>query len=770
MGDDNSHNEGHAPESEVEDAHNPTAVDTAAPVLTSDSQHQTVPLTTANLNPVYRAPPEVQTCPDDPISNPHPDIDLTGVDLGSPPTTTSDPQTDNPQSSSYWQFADCASWQNTTADPQTDNSPSTLPDSEDQPTTWSGLADSSYEPDILDYDTFGTDVLEGSLQDTYNSQPEAANNPFPTSDQIPVRTASAHAPAAGGPLTGSNTASGVYSNLLAPSVPQPRFASAADRHAEPLRRLAHRNQRLVHPQRTSTQSVPFLSQREQVVRTQGQPWGRRNRAQASSSNSGPGPASRQEDPGTMPQGPDDVYRYVIEETFTALASTRQPSTRHVYQLFVHNLVQFIVNNRLPNRLQLVNRTNFEIAVTQAIIRATSHPQQYTRAVLDHLQEVGLFILDEEARNGALWHDETEVMGMTFSATALRLDRDRYLGRIGNRNWRVSWVQGTLIDNRPDNDGGSEDGTVDNTRDREPRLRRVGENDSNLSSFPNGVLRLSKSPPASNSRRSAKRPPAKSAQKKRAPGARRTKGTNARVAARDDPSNPLTERTSNNQTTWATNMGGRLVEFASHIRGRPDPWDCLLGDTFTTNERGQLTKHLQHLHEMDPADLAHMQLDNARPSNFEGHDDKDWYVYGEFVHGDPGLYKCLLCKKEHKGCQVDNSFTRHMRNNHGIGVQPPPITTQEVDRHHQKKVKSGAWARQLAALESLEERRNAAAAQAAADQAGLALSLVGGGAGVKRSASEAGLDDEDDVEEEDDIALEDWLARATGAYREDGEEE
>ncbi len=118
----------------------------------------------------------------------------------------------------------------------------------------------------------------------------------------------------------------------------------------------------------------------------------------------------------------------------------------------------------------------------------------------------------------------------------------------------------------------------------------------------------------------------------------------------------------------------------------------------------------------------MQVDNDY-SNWEGWDDEDCFAWGEYFGGRDPLYpwRCLLCKS-HMVSQRASGFARHFRLIHGIKVVVPPTSAGKEE-----------------------------------------------GTGLKRSASDAGLDDGGEVREADvgeeevgeELVMEDALVRWTG---------
>ncbi|KIW69753.1 hypothetical protein PV04_05611 [Phialophora macrospora] len=458
-----------------------------------------------------------------------------------------------------------------------------------------------------------------------------------------------------------------------------------------------------------------------------------------------------------------IQSFAIDRTLRDLERQPRMNYQQVYRNLVRYYVELVINENVPH--YWISRLDLEVELAQVIIVATRSPEQYTREHLATLQELGDSMRTHRARDYRyIWFAEMAQAGITLEdVTVVYEDTDEYERLTGFRDWVHQWVHGTLDEGTLGVNGPAAPATSSNNAGGQasqgpwadvtvshghPRVTPSVPNPSQPSAAGGNAMHpLSGTrPPASNSLPSASNGGRASSSSRHA--------SAARPATGNAVANPLTVRVNNGRTTFATNMGGGLVDFAEHQRGLRCPWTCLLGDSYVTNERGQLTGHLQRHHHMDAANLAHMLVDNPNASNFEGHDNKECFAWGQYVHGDRLPWKCLLCAN-HKGMKEGrNTLGRHLRLLHGIRVVIPRVDERQVGRHHQPGTTAGGLARRLEAVERAEEQRAAdAAAQGAAIKVGLRLNLTG----TKRSALDAGLEEEEDEEEE-------------GEEEENGEEE
>jgi hypothetical protein len=452
-----------------------------------------------------------------------------------------------------------------------------------------------------------------------------------------------------------------------------------------------------------------------------------------------------------------IQSFAIDRALRDLESDPRMNYQQVYRSLVRHYVALVINEGVPQ--YWISRLHLEVELAQVIVVATGSPELYTRDHLATLQELGDSMRTHRARDyRQVWLAELAQVGITLDdVTRVYEDTDEYERLTGFRDWVHQWVhgtldEGTLGDNGPavgatssNNAGGSAsqgpwaDVTVTHGRSHvtpsAPTTSQPGATGGNAMHLPSGNR-----PPAANSLLST------SNGGRVAPSSSRHASA-ARPASGNAGANPLTVSVVNGRTTFATNMGGGLVVFAEHQHGMRCPWTCLLGDSYVTNERGQLTGHLQRHHHMDAASLAHMVVANPNASNFEGHDNKECFAWGQYVHGDPLPWKCLLCAN-HKGMKSGKgTLARHVRLSHGIQVVVPRVIARPAGRHHQPGTTAGGLARRLEAAERAEQQRAAdAAAQQAAIKVGLRLTLTGG---TKRSALDAGLDDDEEDEAEED---------------------
>jgi hypothetical protein len=452
-----------------------------------------------------------------------------------------------------------------------------------------------------------------------------------------------------------------------------------------------------------------------------------------------------------------IQSFAIDRALRDLESDPRMNYQQVYRSLVRHYVALVINESVPQ--YWISRLHLEVELAQVIVVATGSPELYTRDHLATLQELGDSMRTHRARDyRQVWLAELAQVGITLDdVTVVYEDTHEYERLTGFRDWVHQWVhgtldEGTLGDNGPavgatssNNAGGSAsqgpwaDVTVTHGRSHvtpsAPTTSQPGAAGGNAMHLPSGNR-----PPAANSLLSA------SNGGRVAPSSSRHASA-ARPASGNAGANPLTVSVVNGRTTFGTNMGGGLVVFAEHQHGMRCPWTCMLGDSYVTNERGQLTGHLQRHHHMDAASLAHMVVANPNASNFEGHDNKECFAWGQYVHGDPLPWKCLLCAN-HKGMKSGKrTLARHVRLSHGIRVVPPRVIERPAGRHHQPGTTAGGLARRLEAVERAEQQRAAdAAAQQAAIKVGLRLTLTGG---TKRSALDAGLDDEEEDEAEED---------------------
>ncbi|OAG34099.1 hypothetical protein AYO21_11740 [Fonsecaea monophora] len=145
----------------------------------------------------------------------------------------------------------------------------------------------------------------------------------------------------------------------------------------------------------------------------------------------------------------------------------------------------------------------------------------------------------------------------------------------------------------------------------------------------------------------------------------------------------------NVTIWSTFTGGQVTGFGRYEHGLRRPWSCLMCDNFVAMEKGKLQAHLRERHGL--TGLRVMKVENENFSNFQGHDDQDCFVWGEYVRGDPLPWKCLLCT-DHKGIKSGKgAFPRHFQKTHGIRVVLPPVTPEELRRHNDKRAAAAAAA-------------------------------------------------------------------------------
>ncbi|ETI29577.1 hypothetical protein G647_02030 [Cladophialophora carrionii CBS 160.54] len=451
-----------------------------------------------------------------------------------------------------------------------------------------------------------------------------------------------------------------------------------------------------------------------------------------------------------------IQDLAIDRALRDLEAQPRLNYQQVYQRVVRHYVDQVVTEGMPHFW--ISRLNLEVELARVIIVATRSPEEYTRDYLATLQELGDSMRTHRARDyRAVWLAELLRAGITLDdVTVVHEDTDEYERRTEFRDWVHEWVHGTLHDGtlgdfRPtvatgnyiaggsSSSGPGADVTVSTGRSQVipsapgPSQPWAAGNDTSMPP-PSATRR-----PTSNRLRSANNPVGGASSSRCASAARPTRGNAS--------ANPLTVRVSGGRTTFAMNTAGGLVEFAEHQRGQRCPWTCLLGDSFVTNERGRLTGHLQRDHQLRAADLAHMLVDNPNASNFEGHLNKDCFAWAKYVHGDPRPWKCLLCEN-HRGMKDgQNTLARHVRQSHGIQIVLPRVDERQPGRRHHSGTSSKELARRVEAAQRAEQQRAAdAAAQEAAMKVGLRLTLIG----TKRSALDAGLDEE---EGEEDVEVE-----------------
>ena len=453
-----------------------------------------------------------------------------------------------------------------------------------------------------------------------------------------------------------------------------------------------------------------------------------------------------------------VHNKAIDEAIEALRANPLINSREFTLLAVRILINMVQTRGMPT--QYIHRTEFEIQLTRRIIEATHRPEQYTGSVLDTLQVILRNITADHRTNRDTWHGVVREMNIQFQNQGEFADAwqaaDEEYARVfrDSTHLRLSWVHGTEVaeeeddeeeeeEEEEDEEGDEEEGEVGDEDEVEEEDEIEDEHEdkgreATPQSFADEYFPATNlSPLVQDSRRVLRRRPAQDASARRPAAGNGIRSTRdlpvtrgrraparATAATRNAANNPLDERSGPPGTTrWAALIDGVLTEFARYTRGQQHSWNCLLCTRRTgiTAERGALTGHLKKHHRMDAADLAHMQVDNDY-SNWEGLDQVDCFAWGERSLNDPLYpYRCLLCPT-HRVFQVGTSFARHYRLAHGILVTVPPTTSRQ-------------------------ERE---------------------GTGQKRSASEAGLDD-DEIEEEPvreegvsgEMVLEDTLVRVTG---------
>ncbi|OAP59001.1 hypothetical protein AYL99_06298 [Fonsecaea erecta] len=351
-----------------------------------------------------------------------------------------------------------------------------------------------------------------------------------------------------------------------------------------------------------------------------------------------------------------VREHVVSEALSSLVRNPKMSIVDCYRTAIHNFLRLSVEN---NFLDLVRRFDLEVDFAIQIIRATKQPEQFTLEQMDNLQALGKSFTELAPTYREIWVQEVTRLNLWPHHEANIVDANEFQRYIGGRDWETEWVQGTLVRNEPevgvhnnphhhgniiDGDNGQEEGSA---RD----VNTVEIDDTALAALEDTVT---------------------------------SAGDGDNDSAADNNGQTILYRGRDAQgiITWSTAIDGGLTPFAQYTHGVGRPWKCLLCDRCLVTEKGSLQSHLRQRHSL--AGLKAMKIENENYSNFQGHDDNDCYMWGQYVQGDPRPWKCLLCRT-HAGIKVGKkTFARHFQKTHGIRVVLPPVTPEEVRRHNRRR--------------------------------------------------------------------------------------
>ncbi|OQU95101.1 hypothetical protein CLAIMM_01353 [Cladophialophora immunda] len=337
-----------------------------------------------------------------------------------------------------------------------------------------------------------------------------------------------------------------------------------------------------------------------------------------------------------------VREDAVTDALTSFMQNPSTSINDCYRSAVRNFLRRSVET---NILDLVRRIDIEVEFALQIIRATKRPEQFTLEQMDSLQALGKSFTEMGATYREVWLEEVTRLNIWPHHQANIVDADEYQRYIGRRDWDAEWVRGTLerseaevgAYNNPYHGGNIING--DNGQD-EGRARDVDMMD---------IVTIE---------------------------------DDHSSATDEDEETIVVGKNAQGITTWSRFVEGELTPFAQYEHGRERPWACLLCEKCVVSEKGKLLRHLRQQHGL--TGLKAMKADEKNYSNFQGHDGQDCFIWGEYVRGDPRPWKCLLCAN-HAGVKCGRStFARHFQLTHGIRVVLPPVTSEEIRRHNQRR--------------------------------------------------------------------------------------
>ncbi|KIW89066.1 uncharacterized protein Z519_10551 [Cladophialophora bantiana CBS 173.52] len=357
-----------------------------------------------------------------------------------------------------------------------------------------------------------------------------------------------------------------------------------------------------------------------------------------------------------------VREEVVSEALESLRLNPNTSVSDCYRFAVRS---FLGRSVEDNILDLVTRVDLEVEFALRIIRATKRPQELTTAQMDNLQALGKSFTEMATSYRYVWLKEAIRLYLELDARAVVEDADQFLRYIGGTNSKAERVTGILKEN------GAEGASINplhygNSSSGGNRLEEAGTRDISMLDVVDSALSAPEG------------------------GAAPTRDNN--TAASGDDSALYVHKDVDDITTWSKVINGHSVLFAQYQHGKQRPWKCLLCDKCLVNEKGSLTSHLRHRHGL--TGLRNMRIRNENLSNFQGHDDNDCYMWGEFVENDPLPWKCLLCVN-HQGVKVGKrTFPRHFQKTHGIKVILPSVTPANIERDRQRKKPANVLTRSL----------------------------------------------------------------------------
>ncbi|EXJ67007.1 uncharacterized protein A1O5_09653 [Cladophialophora psammophila CBS 110553] len=358
-----------------------------------------------------------------------------------------------------------------------------------------------------------------------------------------------------------------------------------------------------------------------------------------------------------------VREEVVSEALESLRLNPNMSISDCYRFAVRS---FLGRSVEDNILDLATRVDLEVEFALRIIRATKRPQEFTTEQMDNLQALGNSFTKMATSYRSVWLEEAIRLNLELDARAVVEDADEYLRYIGGTKSKAERVTGTLKEN-----GAKEGASINplhygNNRSGDNGLKEAGTRDISMPDVVDTALSAPED------------------------GVSPTRDNN--TAASEDDSTLHVHKDVDDITTWSKVVNGHSVLFAQYQHGKQRPWKCLLCDKCLVNEKGSLTSHLRHRHGL--TGLRHMRVRNENFSNFQGHDDNDCYMWGEYVDNDPLPWKCLLCVN-HRGVKVGKrTFPRHFQKTHGIKVILPAVTPANIERNREKKKQAHVSTRSL----------------------------------------------------------------------------